>query len=256
LAFGPDGNLYVASMNTNQILRYDGHTGAFLGVFAAGAGVDGPTYLLFQATDTTTTIKASADNTVFGQPVTFTVSVTASTPNVNAPGGKVVFTVDGVPQPAVPVVNGQASLTTASLGVGTHQVSAAYQGDDHFNASASDSVTVTVAKAQTSTVLTSSQNPAVAWESVTFTVTVSAVAPGAGTPTGTVTFRMDGIAVKKVKLVNGVAKLTLALPPGRYVVTAKYNGDDHFVASKSAKLVQKVKPHPPHHHHGDHDCDD
>jgi hypothetical protein len=33
LWFGPDGNLYVVSKNTNQVLRYDGSSGAFLGVF-------------------------------------------------------------------------------------------------------------------------------------------------------------------------------------------------------------------------------
>jgi sugar lactone lactonase YvrE len=39
LAFGPDGNLYVASTNDSQVLRYDGLTGAFLGAFVtAGSG--------------------------------------------------------------------------------------------------------------------------------------------------------------------------------------------------------------------------
>ena len=34
-AFGPDGSLYVSSFRTNQILRFDGQTGSFLGVFAS-----------------------------------------------------------------------------------------------------------------------------------------------------------------------------------------------------------------------------
>ena len=33
--FGPDGNFYIASRNTNQILKYDGTTGTFLGVFGS-----------------------------------------------------------------------------------------------------------------------------------------------------------------------------------------------------------------------------
>ncbi len=43
-AFGPTGDLYVASFETDQVLRYDGATGAFLGVFVSSGsgGLDGP----------------------------------------------------------------------------------------------------------------------------------------------------------------------------------------------------------------------
>lgn len=42
--FGPDGALYVASFETDQILRFDGLTGAYLGVFVAAGlgGLNGP----------------------------------------------------------------------------------------------------------------------------------------------------------------------------------------------------------------------
>lgn len=42
--FGPDGNLYVASFSQNRVLRYDGATGQYLGIFvAAGSGtLSGP----------------------------------------------------------------------------------------------------------------------------------------------------------------------------------------------------------------------
>lgn len=54
-AFGPDGSLYVSSFRTNQILRFDGSTGNFLGVFASDNnnglgslnGLNGPNGLLF-----------------------------------------------------------------------------------------------------------------------------------------------------------------------------------------------------------------
>jgi sugar lactone lactonase YvrE len=44
ITFGPDGNLYVSSGTDTggQILRYDGLTGAFMGVFAQGGGLDRP----------------------------------------------------------------------------------------------------------------------------------------------------------------------------------------------------------------------
>lgn len=35
LAYGPDGNLYVSSADTNQVLRYNGSTGSFIDVFAS-----------------------------------------------------------------------------------------------------------------------------------------------------------------------------------------------------------------------------
>lgn len=51
IAFGPDARLYVASFLTDQILRYDAATGAFVDVFAKGdakpGGLNGPNGLLF-----------------------------------------------------------------------------------------------------------------------------------------------------------------------------------------------------------------
>lgn len=52
IAFGPDQNLYVSSFLSDQILRYDGITGDFIDVFAAGdgttpTGLNGPNGLIF-----------------------------------------------------------------------------------------------------------------------------------------------------------------------------------------------------------------
>ena len=51
LAFGPDGNFYVNSFLSDQILRYNGKTGQFIDVFASGnqqaGGLNGPNNLLF-----------------------------------------------------------------------------------------------------------------------------------------------------------------------------------------------------------------
>jgi len=44
-------DLLVSSNDTNEVLRYDGTTGAFVGVFAAGGGLDGPVDLVFGPDD-------------------------------------------------------------------------------------------------------------------------------------------------------------------------------------------------------------
>src|SRR5437867_7941797 len=50
IAFGQDGNFYVASRPA-QVLRYNGKTGAFLGVFASGNGLKDPAGIAFGGPD-------------------------------------------------------------------------------------------------------------------------------------------------------------------------------------------------------------
>src|SRR5262249_38520270 len=74
-----------------------------------------------------------------------------------------------------------------------------------------DGVSLTlITKAVTSTVVTSSANPSVFGQAATFTATVSTSASGAGSPTGTVTFTVDGAAQATVTLSGGQATLTVA----------------------------------------------
>jgi hypothetical protein len=196
---------------------------------------------VFQPTDTTITVSASVPAPVYGQQVTFTATVQPVTPDVHPLGGTVVFTIDGVAQPAVPVSGGQAALTTTTLGAGSHTVSAAYSGDGNFSGSASAPVQEVVAKADTSTGLTTSTDLSVFGQGVTFTAAVSAVAPGAGTPSGTVTFTIDGTAQTPVSLSGGQATLTTAtLHAGRHIVSAAYDGDDNFNGSASSALREIV----------------
>ena len=78
------------------------------------------------------------------------------------------------------------------LTVASHTITASYGGDGNFLGKARPDLTQTVKKAGTTAGVTSSVNPSVFGQSVTFTVTVTANAPGSGTPTGTVQFKVDG----------------------------------------------------------------
>jgi oligoribonuclease NrnB/cAMP/cGMP phosphodiesterase (DHH superfamily) len=188
-----------------------------------------------------TTVSASANPSVFGQPVTFTATVSAVAPGAGTPTGTVTFTVDGLAQPNVTLSNGQATFSSATLSVGSHTVTVAYNGDGNFTTSSSASLGQTVNKASSATTVSASANPSVFGQAVTFTATVSAVAPGAGTPTGTVTFTVDGVAQPNVTLSAGQATLTTTtLSVGAHTVTAAYNGDGNFTTSTSASFTQTV----------------
>jgi large repetitive protein len=100
------------------------------------------TTLVVNKDSPTTSVFSSANPSVAGQAVTLTAIVTPSNPAVVT--GSVTFS-DGVTVLGTPSVNtnGIASLTTSSLSAGGHTITAAYGGDENFNASSS-SLTQTV----------------------------------------------------------------------------------------------------------------
>src|SRR5262249_3481327 len=94
----------------------------------------------------------------------------------------------------------------------------------------------------TSSSVTSSVNPAVSGQSVTFSAIVSANAPGSGTPTGTVTF-YDGAIALGTSTLNSNAKATLTistLSVGTHAITAVYSGDTNFATSTALVLTETV----------------
>src|SRR5205823_4249615 len=77
---------------------------------------------------TQTALDSSPNPSAFGEPVTFTATVTAAGPPVTE--GSVTFR-EGTTVLAGPVpldASGHASFTTASLGLGSHTISADYSG--------------------------------------------------------------------------------------------------------------------------------
>ena len=186
---------------------------------------------------TSTTLGSSVNPSVWGQTVTFTATVGAVAPGAGNPTGSITFSDGSTVLATVPVgpdTAEQASYATSSLAVAAHAITASYSGDGDFLGS-SDALTQTVLRAQTSTTLVSSVNPSQSGQAVKFTATVSPVAPGAGLPTGTVTFTVNGAQIGGPVALDGNASATSSafssLTPGTYSIKATYNGDNHFVTS-------------------------
>ncbi|MFF7234582.1 Ig-like domain repeat protein [Streptomyces sioyaensis] len=93
----------------------------------------------------------------------------------------------------------------------------------------------------TTTLASSPPSSTVFGQPKTFTATVAPAPPATGTPTGTVTFFISGIAQPPVPLVGGVATLTTSsLPTGTRTVRATYNGSTNFNNSTSNAINATV----------------
>src|SRR5262249_3163435 len=121
--------------------------------------------------------------------------------------------------------------------------SACFSGSVDFSSNGgnlSRLITGTGAGSTTVTTVTSSANPALVGQVVTFTATVSA----SGTPTGTVTFN-DGATTLGTATLNNSGQATFAtsaLAVGSHTITASYGGDAAFLGSTSAPLTQSIDP--------------
>jgi hypothetical protein len=96
---------------------------------------------------TATTITSTSNPVTAGTPVTFTATVTNPTTGTATPvtpSGTIIFTLDGVAQPAVLLnSSGVATFTPAStLSAGSHVVTAAYSGDVADNPSSQNFIQV------------------------------------------------------------------------------------------------------------------
>jgi hypothetical protein len=196
------------------------------------------------AASTATSLTSSANPSAYGQAVTFTATVAAVSPGAGTPTGTVTFE-DGATILGTRTLDasGRATFTTSSLRVGGRSITAVYNGDTTFSVSAATAPTQTVNPVSTATSLTSSANPSVYRRAVTFTATVAAVSPGAGTPTGKVTFKY-GTTILGTRTLNASGRATFttsSLRVGRRSITVVYKGSTNYRASTSAKLTQMVR---------------
>ncbi len=195
------------------------------------------------AVTTTTALSSSLNPSFPGQSVTFTATVTCTG---FTPAGSVTFTIGSVTEPpvALTTVSGQqqAAFTTSTLTTGFYTVTAAYSGDSNCAASTSAPLTQVVNLLGAAVLLSSSQNPSVVGQSVTITATVTCLG---FTPTGTVTFSVDGTPQPPVTIatVSGQqqAAITLSgLAIGNHTINAQYGGAGFCPLANAFPLTQQV----------------
>lgn len=187
--------------------------------------------------NTTTTAFSSQNPSAFGQSVVFSATVSATS---GTPAGIVTFMDGAVVLGTSPLSGTSATFSTSALSVGAHSITAVYGGDPNYNGSTSSILTQTVNKANTTTSVVSSNNPAGPTTSITFTATVNVVSPGAGTRTGSVTFKDNGSTIGTGALSGNQATFTTTLAIGSHPITATYEGDANFNTSTSSTLNQVI----------------
>lgn len=185
--------------------------------------------------------------TTAGSSASFTVNLTPQ----DIYTGNVALSVSGLPAQAAATftpatVNGGSGSSTLSITnafpAGTFPLT--IQGAV-TNLNHSSPVTLIVGKASSITAVSSSGNPSVVGQPVTFTASLSSPTVSSPLETGTVQFK-DGAANlgSPVTVSNGSASLmTSSLPVGVHSITAVYSGDGNFFGSTSGGLSQDILKH-------------
>jgi len=220
---GPKYAEFVITDNANNV------AGSTQTVSLFGIGVANPS---------TATVTSSLNPSIFGQSVTFTVTVTSAV----APTGSVNFIDGSTTIHTATLTGGVATFTTSTLYVGTHAITVHYFGGNDLSTTSAPLLQV-VNPPTTTTALTSSLNPSTYGASVTFTATVT---PSIGaTPTGYVNFILNGgTTIGTQALSGGVATFTTTtLPVGTDSIEAHYyDGNDQSSTSSPVSQVVNLSP--------------
>jgi autotransporter-associated beta strand protein len=245
------GVFSTASISVSSLLvgshsiraTYNGDGGAADNYLASQSPI--LTQIVNKAT-TTTQLVGSPPSVTYGQPVTFTATVTGQ--GAGTPTGNVTFKLGGTTL-GTSVLNGAgvATFTTSPFqlpGGQDQTITAVYNGDGNHNSS-TGTFLQDVNPVASATSVTTSASPVGFGEPVTFTATVSSTLAGdPRLPGGVVTFIMDGSTTLGVGTLNalGVTTFTTStLPIGNHTITAEYGGDTTYLTS-SGSVPQSVTP--------------
>jgi len=152
-----EGNTTIGTGNTTGSVATFTTSALSLGTHSISASYAGDTDYLASTSgtvlqtvhqSTTTTISSSPSSSTYGQPITFTATVSPS--NGTIPDGETVTFLDGYTTiGAGTTATGVATFTASLLSVGTHSITASYSGDTNDAPSTSTVLTQVVNKSAT-----------------------------------------------------------------------------------------------------------
>src|SRR5437867_12545628 len=241
-SWSPDG-LRIAfdrTVSTAQIMVMNADGTAQTNISNSATADSAPSWGIvpIAAQATSTTLVASANPAVFGQVVTLAAAVTAATRTTT---GSVRFSEGTTTLATVALASGVA-MTTLTPSVGTHTSVATYEGITGFAPSAADPLALTINRASTELAVKAAPDPASDGAPVTLRASVSVVDPGAGIPTGSVTFFDGATALGSSVLEARLATIEVVLSTGTHTITAQYAGDRDFEGSTAAAVTLTVQP--------------
>ena len=176
------------------------------------------------------TLTSSVNPVFINVNTTLTATVSATGATVPATG-TVTFYDGAATLGTCTLAAGKCSLPVSFAIPGTHSLTAYYAGDTNYGFVTSAAYSQVVTDFVALVAIDSSINPSLVGQQTTFTATVTAVPgqPGAGTPTGTVTFYDGATVIGTVTLVNGVASIPDTFTTlGDHYITVAYSGDLFF----------------------------
>ena len=234
----PTGVGYNAGTHTIQSCYVDNVDGNFTGSCSQVYNV------VVQPDPTSVLVTSSADPSSVNQAVTLTATITDQYATA---AGTVQF-FDGTLLIGTGTANAQgaATLTVSNLIVGKHNITACFLASQNFLGSCSPNflqlvTLVPTGPLATVTLLTSSANPSIIGQAVTFAASVATTGAFVSIPAGTLTF-YDGTTVLNSTTLdaNGNASFTTStLTVGTHPITAVYTGNA-VTATSTSTVVQQV----------------
>ena len=182
-----------------------------------------------KACSTTETLTSSLNPSTYGQTVTFTAQLSSAT---GTPSGNIQFT-DGSTILGTQTISstGASTFTTANLAIGTHNITATYQPTGTFSAT-SAALSQVVNGYATNTSLTCNPLTIPIFTTALLSATVTS---SSGTPTGTINFTDNGVALSTQPLLSGGANLTYTgATAGTHTLTATYIPTGSFTGGSAS----------------------